>query len=129
MPTLTRYSVVFVFAALFTSLTHAQSSFKSTLELKDECALAERVINGVEKLSDPSKALICGAYITGYVEAVLYMQHTQGAKPIACSATTMSLRQFAAVYVKWADAHPESWNTPAATTLPVVVSQAYPCKQ
>jgi hypothetical protein len=119
------------FAAAFFAIVSPAHALKTTLELKDDCALVEEFVTnpGVDRLT-AARAAMCLGYITGYLEAMLAMQALVSAKPIYCPSDPMTtFRQWAAMYVKWAAAHPESWNLPASKTFTDIVRDLSACKR
>jgi hypothetical protein len=109
-------------------IPNAHAQLMTSLELKDECALVEQM---VATANSPPMVLLkgtgCLTYIRGYLDAVMYMEVARGAKRLLCGEATTH-RQWAAMYVKYANAHPEQWNSPAANSFANVVAEAAPCK-
>ena len=105
---------------------------KTTLQLKDECEFAERLITMAATEPVPqmvtAKGVSCFGYLRGYVDATTYMQSARDAKPIYCGEAHRDLRVLAASFVTYVNAHPEQANSPSAESVAKVLAGIDPCK-
>ena len=117
------------------SAAHSQS-LTTTVTLKDDCIAAEQLIAAISTQPVPNpvvaKGIRCLGYLRGHIEATMQAQAARNIKLTYCpeKASTLQVtdfRQWAAAFVKYADAHPERSSAPAADTLAMLLAEVAPC--
>jgi Rap1a immunity proteins len=113
-----------IFALLLVTAT--SSTWASSEDLIKAC----RIYSSKENPS-PNEALVashCYSYIFGFsdgIAATLEMENSNLRN--FCFPHGTSWVQLAAVYVRWADIHPELWQLPERETVKRSFASAFPC--
>jgi len=118
------------------SAAYAQS-LTTTAKLKDDCIAAEQLIATISTQPVPNqvaaKGIGCLGYLRGHIEATVQAHAAGTVNPTCCPEKASGLqvtdfRQWAAAFVKFADAHPERSSSPAADSLALLMVEVAPCK-
>lgn len=75
--------------------------------------------------SEFARATRCSNFVGGYLQgfAVAAELYDRPMMPVGC----MSVIQWAALFVDWAERHPEAWHRPAGSGLTLSVTESRPC--
>lgn len=100
-----------------------------TAELAAECRIAIRAFDTNARLSedDTVQAAGCLAYITGVAD-VLKLPVYQDMAPTLCAPDNANALQFARVFVRWADTHPELVHIDRLAGTIRALTEAFPCQ-
>jgi hypothetical protein len=69
------------------------------------------------------------AYEAGFCEGFIAGLALGEHPPSRCLPPEVGLPQMEAVYMHWADQHPEQWHLPGNATVILALAEAFPCKQ
>ena len=90
-------------------------------QLIDNC----RIFVHIHEMISPDyqAAAYCGGYLAGFADA----GHLWAPKGAFCIPENALMGQVVAVYIKWADDHPEKWHRPRIITMLQAMHQRFPC--
>jgi len=107
--------------------------------LRETCLADRQVELDEDKLLDDdtmARAMWCYGYMRGYMGAILIHRRFSGEdedalssaeqiNPAYCMENFVSAGQFVAVFMKWADDHPEKWQDKAELGLWFALGEAF----
>lgn len=116
----------FVLALALSFVPHlTAAASESSHSFISDCRLAQKALQDPRNLPpdrDVSAIYWCAGYLSGFMNGVSLDSK------IICPVAGTTPAQFVALYLKWADAHPQHWHLPVVFTVARSLRLAFPCK-
>ena len=115
---------LFALLAVFIFSLSAVAAVKTDV-LRRNCREVEKADAGNAKYAE---AMSCLSYISGFSDGLTISSAMPGNKRLICPPENgVSNGQLVAIFLKWADAHPEQWHEEAGFGVLISLRDAFPC--
>lgn len=85
----------------------------------------EYMLEACQGPATADKSIVCPYFVRGFIEGIQTAWFWD--KDGICIPDTVTTKQAMAVFVQWANTHPEKWNQRDAKSLGSALLEAFPC--
>jgi hypothetical protein len=125
-----KYTVCLGFLLLLSPLSAAanDATMETIGDVRNACRKEELYEDGHRDTETMVMAASCSDYMRGVYDAITYYSYLLNDKTL-CIPSETSYRQIHAIFMKWADQHPEQWHLHGFAGIFKALEEDYSCSK